>query len=198
MSDIRENENENEISEFRQRFKIVLCEIFNPFMHGIDNNSDPNILGHYLVHSKYDYILPPQLLAGYDRDGEYWDEEWFEENPDIYEVIPAFKYHFEFVVLNNVFNKHPLIRNYKAIISNENYIKPEIAECFYLSGDECVAILKTFWLRIVQRTWKRVFKERKTKIQMRMHPMSLHYREIHGNWPSKCAYLPTIEGMLSK
>ena len=51
-------------------------------------------------------------------------------------------------------NYHPFIRNYKNIISNTNYIKPEIAEIFYLSGDECISILKTFWIRIFVRNCK--------------------------------------------
>ena len=57
--------------------------------------------------------------------------------------------------------KHNLIRNYLHIVNN---IKPEIALILYLSGGECVAILKTCWLRIVQRAWKRVFQERRRMV----------------------------------
>lgn len=181
-----------------QKFKFVLCEIHNPSVHGFDENSDINVAGHYLVHSKYDYILPPELLAGCDSDGEYWSEQWFEETPSIHEVIDEYKHHLVYDILPNVsYSSHPFIRNYKTIISNENYIKPEIAECIYLSGGECVAILKTFWLRIVQRKWKNVFKERNLVTQWRANPISLRYREIYGFWPSYCFDLPGLRGMLS-
>lgn len=180
-----------------QRFNIVLCELHNPTIHGFDENSDPEVIGHYLIHSKYDYILPPALLAGYDSDGDYWDEEWFQEEPGIYDVIEDFKMHIQYnIVPSEIRTNHPFIRNYKAIVSNENYIKPEIAECLYLSGDECVAILKTFWIRLVQRAWKRVFAERKNVFARRMRPDALRQREISGKWPTSCNKLPSIHGML--
>jgi len=180
-----------------RRFQIVLCELHNPSIHGFDYNSDPEVTGHYLIHSKYDYIPPPQMLAGYDSDGDYWDEEWFQEDPNIYDVIQDFKDHIQYnIVPSSERSKHPFIRNYKRIISNENYIKPEIAECLYLSGDECVAILKTFWLRLVQRAWKRVFAERNQIYARRMRPDSLRHREIMGKWPSTCNRLPGLRGML--
>ena len=32
---------------------LVLCELFHPSMHGFTNESDPNVLGHYLVIGAY-------------------------------------------------------------------------------------------------------------------------------------------------
>ena len=55
---------------------------------------------------------------------------------------------------------HPWIRNYKKLILRDDYIRPEIAQCILLKGDEKVAILKTVWLRIIQRAWKKIFQER--------------------------------------
>jgi hypothetical protein len=37
-------------------------------------------------------------------------------------------------------------------------LQPEIAECIILNGEETIAILKTFWIKIIQRKWKKVFK----------------------------------------
>lgn len=56
-------------------------------------------------------------------------------------------------------------------------------------------IIKTFWLRLVQRTWKRIYKERTQIIKKRMHPTSLHHRNIHGKWPYELNYLPSIRDM---
>ena len=172
------------------RFQIVLCELHNPAIHGFDENSDPDVPGHYLIHSKYD-----SLVSNYNSD--YSDEEEDEYDCDIYDVMHEFKRHIcRNIVPSSQFSNHPFIRNYKTIVSNENYIKPEIAECLYLSGDECVAILKTFWLRLVQRAWKRVFEERKQIYARRMRPDSLRHREISGKWPTCCSKLPGLHGML--
>jgi len=176
------------------RFQIVLCELHNPAIHGFDENSDPEAPGHYLIHSKYDSIIS----SDNSDNGDYSDEEYeYECESDIYNSIYHIKRNIQrYIVPSNLLSNHPFIRNYKAIVSNENYIKPEIAECLYLLGDECVAILKTFWLRLVQRAWKRVFAERKQVYAKRMRPDSLRHREIMGKWPSSCNRLPGLHGML--
>lgn len=56
-------------------------------------------------------------------------------------------------------------------------------------------IIKTFWLRLVQRTWKRVYKERKEIIKKRMNPNSLHHRSLHGKWSIGLNYLPSLLDM---
>mgnify|MGYP001173634684 FL=1 len=56
-------------------------------------------------------------------------------------------------------------------------------------------IIKTFWLRLVQRKWKKIFKERYEIIHKRMNPINLHYRSVHGNWPHGLNYLPSLKDM---
>ena len=56
-------------------------------------------------------------------------------------------------------------------------------------------IIKTFWLRLVQRTWKRIYKQRTQIIKKRLHPTNLHYRNINGRWPSELHYLPSLRDM---
>jgi hypothetical protein len=92
-------------------------------------------------------------------------------------------------------------------ISNDEYIpivyrnallnlKPEIAECIDLETHERVAIIKTFWIKLIQRTWKNIMKQREDIIKKRCHPNSLRYREIYGKWPANCNYFPGLKGML--
>jgi hypothetical protein len=95
------------------------------------------------------------------------------------------------------FGIHPSIRNYYNIISKENYIKPEIAEYIILPTREAIAILKTFWLRIIQKKWKKIFQERKNIIKQRCNFSNLSIREIQGKWPDSCMNLPGLKGMLS-
>ena len=66
------------------------------------------------------------------------------------------------------------------MITNHNYIKLEIVEIDELNGGETVGYIKTFWLKILQRKWKKKFKKRKIIIQ-KAYKM-LKYREIYGNW----------------
>jgi hypothetical protein len=56
-------------------------------------------------------------------------------------------------------------------------------------------ILKTFWLRIIQRTWKRVYKERMAAIERRKSVRAQMHREIYGKYPVGMR-LPTIHGIL--
>ena len=57
-------------------------------------------------------------------------------------------------------------------------------------------VIKTFWLRIVQRTWKRIFRERQEMWRKRMSLAALRSREISGKYPLGIRVLPTIHGMV--
>jgi hypothetical protein len=93
--------------------------------------------------------------------------------------------------------KHEFIKNYKNIILNESFLNAEIGEIHYLKGDECVCVIKTFWLKLIQRAWKKIYKNRKIILQKRHRPASLMYRQITGKWPDDCNYMPSIRGMLT-
>jgi hypothetical protein len=82
-------------------------------------------------------------------------------------------------------------------IYNHSRFRLEIAESLYLQSFHCVAILKTHWLKLIQRTWKRIYKYRKQILLIRCHPTSLKYREINGRWPNNCSNYPSLKGMLS-
>jgi len=76
-------------------------------------------------------------------------------------------------------------------------VRTEIAECLILNSDHCVSIIKTFWLRLIQRTWKKICNERKNIIKKRSKPTSILYREIFGQWPDDCLRYPLLRGMMS-
>jgi hypothetical protein len=90
--------------------------------------------------------------------------------------------------------KHPIIRNY---IHIHNQMAPEITECFYLLTGECICVKKTIWIRLIQRTWKKIYKLRLETNARRILPRNLFYRGITGSWPIECNSLPSIRGMLS-
>lgn len=59
-------------------------------------------------------------------------------------------------------------------------------------------VLKTFWLKIVQRTWKRIFNQRKTVIQIRKSIYSQQYFSLNGRYPMQAVYLPQYYGCIKK
>jgi hypothetical protein len=82
------------------------------------------------------------------------------------------------------------------IISNRIF-QLEIAECIYTRDMYCVSILKTFWIKLIQRRWKKIYKERKLCILKRSNLNALKFREIYGRWPNNCLCYPMLKGMLS-
>jgi hypothetical protein len=150
------------------RYNISLCELYNKEIHGNENST---VLYHYLVHSRY-----KKLDIGIISD--------------ICNHINS-----EYQCLGN--QSHNIFRNYREIITNQNYVRPEITECIYLCTGHCVAIKKTFWIKLIQRKWKNILIKRENIIKKRCHPNSLSHREFTGKWPEDCCNYPILRGMLS-
>ena len=185
----------------RNKYNLLLCEIHHPGIHGKTNNSAANIETHFLIHDRFDgHGYPIKNMD--EEDDEDTDEE--DEATNYYDynitnVMAFLKNQYSDPANFNLryFERHPTIRNYHNIITNSNYIKPEIGEYIVLPTQEAVAILKTFWLRIVQRKWKNIFKERLNVIKLRSNPLCVYARQITGKWPPYCSHLPGLRGMLN-
>lgn len=158
----------NEISH--SKFTIVLCELYNKTIHG-NPLVGSNVQYHYLVTQRYKKLHMREIN-------------------DMCEFV-----NFEYKFIQNPF--HNIFPNYINIINNEHYIKPEIAECIYLSSGECVAIIKTFWIKIIQRNWKRICKERLNILKKRTTLDALKHREMTGKWPRYCLFYPSLRGMIT-
>ena len=121
----------------KTKYNIVLCEHYNGQIHGQIHGQMDKLEDQFLVISrfkKYDYDYISEMA-------EFYNDNYFNR---VKQLTP-----------------HAIIRNYKSIITNENYIQPEIAECYYLTGGECVCVKKTFWLRILQRKLKNLYKKKR-------------------------------------
>jgi hypothetical protein len=57
-------------------------------------------------------------------------------------------------------------------------------------------VLKTFWLRIVQKTWKKIFKQRQKIIQIRKSVSAQLYFSMNGKYPLSASYLPQYSGII--
>ena len=171
---------------------LLICELFHPDLHGYDaNESDPNVHGHYLIiHIDDNSDQDSDNYSDSDSDNE---DDYFILNEVMIDIYKKkYKYLTSSYKKNNLEIIHPTIRNYFNIISDENYIKAQIGYKVYLSGNECVAILKTFWFKIVQRCWKRVYKARKEMLKPQNIIKSLRLRETS---PNDHIREPSIDGM---
>lgn len=62
--------------------------------------------------------------------------------------------------------------------------------------NEYVVVLKTYWIRIIQRTWKRIFKERKEIFRKRCSIQNIQHRSIYGKHQYGLNVLPSLKGMI--
>ena len=85
---------------------------------------------------------------------------------------------------------------YYGIVRIPNH-EVQIMKTHYLPDNTCTVIVKTFWLRIVQRRWKKIYAIRKTIIQKRCMPNNIKYNQIHGYYPVEISTVPSIRGMLA-
>lgn len=153
------------------KYNIVLCELYNGKLHGKTNNDVSN---HYLLINrikKLDINFINSLTMSLNND-------YLERHQ---QIIP-----------------HKFIRNYHSIITRPNYIKPEIGQTIYLPSGHTVCIIKTLWIKIIQRAWKKVYNIRTQMFKMRCKIQSLKYREITGHWPENCRCMPTLQGLLAR
>ena len=175
-----------------KKFNLIICELHHPYIHGKTDDSDDNIDSHYLVLDRFDGITGLSLDADDDNEDDY-DLSVININ----ETIERFNSYYQVPhILNGLLPAHPKIRNFANIVTRAGYIRPEIAECIELPTMETIAILKTFWLRIIQRTWKKVFKQIQQVRNKRIQISALLFREMHGTWPQHCRYMPQLRGML--
>jgi len=202
---------QNVSRDVKNKHYLMLCELHYPDLHGKNESSDPNIENHYLVFDRFEPITGISFndmdeYDEYNTDTEYNSDadsdSGYEENSldRIGDKINLLKHIYTTHLRNaseQYFGPHPTIRNYRNIVLSPNYIKPEIGEYIILPTQEAIAILKTFWLRIIQKKWKKVFQERKNTIRKRCNLSNLSIREIRGRWPNSCVNLPGLRGMLS-
>ena len=154
-------------------YNIILCELYNERLHG--ETSNVNLKSSYLVYCRF----------------KYFDMDYIEDYTDDFNA-----YYLSLInEHHNAVDNHSVYRNYKNIISKQNYIKPEIAQCVYLENNECVAVLKTYWLRLIQRTWKNIIRVRKGLQLPSIN--DLKQREIIGQLPNGHLYYPELRGMLA-
>jgi hypothetical protein len=163
------------------KLRLLIPEIYNVNIHGKTNESDPNIDNHFMVLQSFNYNSNNNIINLFKY---------------INKLSLFYKVYYRKNYVNNLSLTHKLIRNYNDIINHSSYLNIEIGQIYYLKGDECVCIIKTFWIKIIQRAWKKIYQIRKRIHQLRRRPDSIFYRQITGKWYNNCDYLPSFRGML--
>jgi len=144
------------------RYSLGTCELFHPQIHGFNENSDQNILGKFLL---YEIFEPEEFYEG--------------------EYLTMLELHY------NAYNtfyirrieSHPIIRNFDNIINNQNYYKIDIVESEVMPTLETTCVIKTFWIKLIQRKWKKIYKQRMEILAKIKNPKILMKRECSGKFP---------------
>ena len=146
---------------------LVLCELYNPKLHHYSDLEEDwkDVATHWLNI----YTIP----INYNKS-------------KINKYIKQLK--------NNLkLYSHPYIRNYENIIIHKKYFQIHLVKNIELPTGETICIIKTYWLRIIQRTWKRIYKERKEMIEKRKNINSIIYSQVYGKWPENCLCIPKLK-----
>ena len=179
--------------ERKNKFNLVLCEIYNKYIHGdFEEENDT----YYLTLYKFNFDLKHK-----ESYNEYINDENYTNLYQLQDLAKYFSKKYKKIKNRSDYcfiSQHSIIKNYKQMIESSNYFKPEIGECIYLDNGLNVCILKTFWIRIIQRAWKKVYLKRKNILIKRMSYSSILYREMHKNWPKSCQIMPGLKSLLCK
>jgi hypothetical protein len=85
-------------------------------------------------------------------------------------------------------------------LSNYSYVEIEnpklhIMQLRILPDGTYSVVLKTHWIKLIQRTWRRIFKQRNQMIMRRAWANCSF--EINGKWPVELRRLPRLRGSLA-
>ena len=141
-------------------YQLAICELYHPYFHG-------NIVDETEVVKNY--IYNSYLCAYTIEDDEMYDEDlyptdnsgpWGLRQERIWPEVA-----------------HPTIRNYRNIVRQYQL---DIVQPIYLSTGHMMCIPKTFWLKIIQRKYKKYYKELQKRIQRAKNPKVLLRRQVTG------------------
>jgi hypothetical protein len=160
------------------KFKLALVELYTPYRHGFhDEKNKHHVYGHHIINYSIDVDEFYNELNNINTDLKY-------TNNMTIKSLDRIKYEMN---INTV--DHPTIRNYEHIINNPKQYEIQIIEPIMVSvGDTefdtySAAIIKTHWLRLIQRRWREI---RKKRIANMSKLQNLQQREITGNFPNDC------------
>ena len=103
-------------------------------------------------------------------------------------------------VSTQTFFRHPFericqyLQHYSTLLLRSP--KLEIMQLHITENDAYSIVIKTHWLRIIQRHWKKIYRLRQIILQKRMTIQSLKTFEITADFPYGLRIMPSLYGML--
>ena len=180
--------------------KLIFCECARKIDLNIYASINDNILN-MRPESDSETDSESESDRIYSAESEYIDAD--KENLRYYIGLPGYdKAQNQLLLLNTISPKTFLKYGYMDILkylveySAHRINKPNV-HILQVHVDENHAynvVIKTFWLKIIQRAWKRIFEERVQILNKRKSPASIQYRNLNGKW--KHSKLPSIRGLL--
>jgi hypothetical protein len=158
----------------------------------------------YLCEHTYSIILPLQMTYLSDSDDEIYDDDC-----DFLDADKEDKHYYiglslEAILLSSVspgtffkYNTSDVLQylvDYSATDVRKVNADPKV-QILQLHVDENAVynvVDKTYWLKLVQRSWKRVYAQRQLVINARKNPRSLLHRQTTGKWETR---IPSIRDM---
>tara|TARA_Y100000816_G_scaffold86198_1_gene59343 strand:- start:4890 stop:5561 length:672 start_codon:yes stop_codon:yes gene_type:complete len=177
------------------------------------------ILGESIYESEYTNESDNEELSSFSDEESLYEDEWLSVYDDEYDNIDSEKidksYYLGlpgysrkmnyFILLNTVlprtFYKYELndilmyLSDYSCSFVNNP--KMHIMQLHINDQGVYTVVLKTHWLRIIQRKWKNIMKRRKEILKEMRSLKNLKYREIDGSLPNLKGSYPILSGMLS-
>lgn len=154
---------ESYIQSVDSKYKLAICELYHPHFHG---NINPRENGEIMRKYIYTSFLPTYYI---EHDQQFDD--------DLYPLDgsgPWGIHNHRFIQQIN----HPYIRNYTNVTKTHAL---EIVQCINIINSQIVCVLKTFWLKIFQRKYKKYYKNLQIQIKRGKNPKVLFYRQLTGN-----------------
>jgi hypothetical protein len=139
--------------------ELAYCEVYKPSHHGKLNTDIHDIK---YIYTSLLYQLELSLDNFYDTNIDSERNTWETNGPWLGHT------HDESIFYN------PFIRNTRAIKLNDLHI---VERVYY--KDYIFCIIKTFWLKILQRKWKKYYHNMMTK---RKNIKNLQLRSVYGKW----------------
>lgn len=144
--------------------ELAYCEVYKPSHHGMLNNDIHDIA---YIYTSFLYQLQLPLDDFYDTKSDSERNIWEKNGPWLGDS-------YESDANNDSIFYNPFIRNTRAIKLNEL----QIVERVYYK-DYIFCIIKTFWLKIIQRKWKKYYNNMMAK---RKNIKNLQLRAVYGKW----------------
>tara|TARA_B110000967_G_C18652839_1_gene444248 strand:- start:105 stop:776 length:672 start_codon:yes stop_codon:yes gene_type:complete len=210
-----ETDNNSSISDTDSDITSLDSDIIIPYSGDeISEYSDSDIM--LINDDEYDYI--------YDEDEEHVlsekihnkyyigkcfklksDFHKIENDDNIYHAISIssriyFKHSYNDIInYLNMFSSYNCFNYYKNVFYRHSSGNIDIMKSIVIQKDNLpyyTVILKTHWIRLIQRHWKRVYKLQKYIIKQRSKIENIRFREVHGLFPKNISYIPNLKGLL--